>query len=111
MQPALSPTIWMLMAEYQSTAVPLESCLKYLGYATIGEANRAARDNELPVPTFLGKESKRGARMVHLTDLANHIDSQHRKATASWNAANGIEEPASVETKPRRQRGQRRPAA
>lgn len=101
-----SQTLWMLMAEYHGPTAPLADCLKHLGYGTIGEANRAALDEKLPVPTFRPRNSQRAARMVHLTDLAQHIDNEREKALASWRAANGIEEPVVQEEKSTR-RGSR----
>lgn len=93
-QPAATQTLWMLMAEFSGRpSVPLADCLHHLGYSTTGEANRAAIDNKLPVPTFRSRDSQRAPRQVHLTDLAAHIDAMQAKAAASWRAVNNITEP------------------
>lgn len=89
-----SQTLWMLMAEFDArTAVPLAECLHYLNYETIDQANRAAIEQKLPMPTFRARDTKRAPRMVLLSDIATHIDAAHEKAAASWRAANGIAEP------------------
>ena len=100
-----SNTLWMLMAEFSGRpAVTLEECKHYLGYSTVAEANRAADNNKLPVPTFRNRDSQRSKRMVHLDDIAKLIDDARQKATNSWNAANGITEPDLKDEKPKRRK-------
>ncbi len=96
-----SPTLWMLMAEFNSPVVNLSDCLHHLDYATIGEANRAAKDGKLPVPTFTSRDSKRPIRKVHLTDLADMIDTRRERGFNSWCALNGVEHKSAGEN-PRR---------
>lgn len=89
-----SPTLWMLTGEFNyRPAVPLAECLHYLNYETVDQANRAAVNQKLPVPTFRARDTKKAPRLVKLTDLADHIDATHEKAAASWRAANGMVEP------------------
>ena len=64
-----------------------DECLDHLGYSKV-EANRNAGLNRLPIPTFRLRDSQKSPRMVHLKDLAEHIDSQHAIALNDWRRMN-----------------------
>lgn len=102
-------TLWMVMAQFEGKAIiPLDDCKEMLGYKTLPEANKAECAGTLPVPAFKLREGHRVPRMIHASDLADYIDAQHAKATASWRAMNGMPElqarSAAIEPYPRRRR-------
>ncbi|WP_089083013.1 pyocin activator PrtN family protein [Aquitalea magnusonii] len=77
-------TLFLLMAQYEQPAIPLSAiCELYFGL-TAHEANRAAKLNRLPIPTFRVGTSQRAPRMVHVEDLAALIDKQRQAAMKSW---------------------------
>jgi hypothetical protein len=90
-----TPTLFMLMAEFDSRpAVPLEECLHYLGIDTKETANRMAADGKLDIPTFRTRESQKSPRMVHLSDLAEFIDNHWKPAKKTYNKVKGVEDAA-----------------
>lgn len=72
-----------LVAAYRSPIVPLaDICDSYLSLNPKTAYARAAT-NSLPVPTFrLG--SRKAPLMVHVADLAKHIDAKASSAAAEW---------------------------
>jgi hypothetical protein len=76
-----------LFKEFGEPAVPLANvCQRYLGmkYPT---ARAAANANELPFPVFRLNDSRKAPWMVHIDDLAEHIDSRRKCANESWTAS------------------------
>lgn len=72
-------TMFLLMAEYGSATVPLgQVCEKYFGMKA-ATAEKHAALGRLPIPTFRASESQKSPRMIHIQDLANHIDAQLKK--------------------------------
>lgn len=73
-------TIFLLMAEYETASIPLAVVAeKYLGMKAETAAVKAT-DGTLPIPTFRLADSNKSPRMVHLQDLAEHIDHQREIA-------------------------------
>ncbi|MCS2150757.1 pyocin activator PrtN family protein [Scandinavium manionii] len=73
-------TMFLLMAEYETPAVPLsEICEKYLGIKP-ATAEKKALLGELLLPTFRLAESQKAPRLVHLQDLAELIDLKRKEA-------------------------------
>lgn len=73
-------TIFLLMAEYETTSIPLSMIAdKYLGMKPETAAVRA-NEGALPIPTFRLADSNKSPRMIHLQDLAEFID--HRRDIA-----------------------------
>ncbi len=70
-----SPTLWMLLAQFNGQAtVSLESiCNAYFGMS-IQKAAVNAQKCTLPVPAFRMSPSQKSPWLVHLSDLALHID-------------------------------------
>ncbi|HAT42385.1 MAG TPA: pyocin activator protein PrtN [Rheinheimera sp.] len=70
-----SPTLWMLMAQFNGQAtVTLESiCNQYFGMSS-QKASVSAQKCTLPVPAFRLSSSQKSPWLVHLSDLALHID-------------------------------------
>ena len=68
-------TIFMLLAQFEKPVVPLNDiCQEYFGMGT-RTANMRARAQDLPIRAFklAGQKSD---YMVHIEDLAQHIDQQ-----------------------------------
>ena len=83
-----SQTELMLLMKYDCSPIAkLEDCLEYIGYNKV-EANRAASLDRLPIPTFRLRDSQKSPRMIHIKDLAAHIDSQREAATEDWKRMN-----------------------
>lgn len=85
-----TPTLWMLLAEFGGRpTVPLIECYHHLGYTTHTNASAAARELELPVPCFRPNNSNKGLRLIHLTDLADYIDTCAKQAREEFNKLHG----------------------
>lgn len=73
-------TVFLLMAEYETTAIPLKTiAAKYFGITNDRQLNEKARHNEFPFPIFRSGGQK-SDWMVSLQDLAEWLDSQREKA-------------------------------
>ncbi len=76
-------TFFVLMAEFGSVTIELEKiCDRYFGMCPKKADQEAAR-NRLPVPTFRAG-SQKSPRLVHLRDLAEHIDKCRQAAADEW---------------------------
>ncbi|SEG16092.1 pyocin activator PrtN family protein [Marinobacterium lutimaris] len=83
-------TLFMLMAEFDGApAVELKRCYHYLGYDTAAHAERDACERGLEVPCFRSRNSQKSKRMVHLEDLAKHIDRYAEAARDEFNKIHG----------------------
>jgi hypothetical protein len=79
----MSPTEFQLLAIHKGP-VPLdEICERYLRLSR-EEAMRQAALNQLPFPTFRLSPSRKAPILVHLSDLANHIDTSRESAKSAW---------------------------
>lgn len=79
-----SPTEFQLLALHRAAAVRLsEISENYLGMTPV-VAQRNAALNTLPFPTFRMSDSNKAPYMVKISDLAKHIDSQHKNAAEQW---------------------------
>ena len=89
-RPALqqyNSTALMLMLQYGGPTVELREICHLFGFKDPSEANRAASDGLLPVPTFKHRDSQKSPRLIHVEDLAQHIEQQRQQAAeeqASW---------------------------
>jgi hypothetical protein len=73
-----------LMSIYKAPVVPLsEICDRYFSLS-YDEAMRAAARNELPVPAFRLRDSRKAPMMVSCQALGDYIDACEEKARASW---------------------------
>lgn len=73
-------TLYFLMAEFETVTPALsEICEKYLGVKP-ATAEKKALLGELALPTFRIGESQKAPRLVHLSDLAEHIDRSRKEA-------------------------------
>lgn len=90
MKPQYTPTLWMLMAEFGGRpTVQLVECYHHLGYTSHEKAERAANDLTLPVPWFRLNNSQKSKRLVHLSDLAEYIDTCAERAREEFNKLHG----------------------
>jgi hypothetical protein len=79
----VTPTEIQLLAIHRGP-VPLEAiCETYLGMSREVAYQRAAL-NRLPFPTFRLGASQKAKLVVAASDLAAHIDEQHRCAKEAW---------------------------
>lgn len=77
-------TAFALLARFESPTVKLEDiCEEFFGMGKDKAYERAAVDG-LPVPTFRASESQKAPRLVHVDDLAKHLDDQRRVARLEW---------------------------
>jgi len=70
----MTPTEIMLLAVYRSPTVELARiCDQYLGL-NAENANKRAGLKLLPFPAFRVRDSQKAPYLVHVRDLAQHID-------------------------------------
>lgn len=77
----------MLMLQYNAAVVELRDIAYLFGFKNPAEANRAANDGNLPVPVFKQRDSQKAPYLIHVEDLATHIDNQRKQAAEerdSW---------------------------
>jgi hypothetical protein len=80
-------TVFLLMAEFNTSQIPLENiCGKYLAMSA-PEAKRKANVQRLPFPVYRG-QSQKTPHLVKVEDLAKYIDEQHSKANEDWRKMN-----------------------
>jgi len=79
-------TIFLLMAQYGGKAViPLEDvCRDYFSHLSVMKFQRKAALGELDIPVFRAERSQKGARGVHIADLADYIDRQRAAAQKEY---------------------------
>ena len=77
-------TVFLLMAEYNATDIPLESVAsKYLGIERREAYNRAARQS-LPFPAYRPGGTQKSPWVVRITDLAEYLDAARAAAQRDW---------------------------
>ncbi|END1362318.1 TPA: pyocin activator protein PrtN [Salmonella enterica subsp. arizonae] len=73
-------TLFFLMAEFETVTPALSDiCEKYLGLKP-ATAEKKALLGELTLPTFRLADSQKAPRLVHLQDLADHIEQKRKEA-------------------------------
>lgn len=80
-------TAFALLARFESPTVKLEDICKEFFGMDKEKAYERANVNELPVPTFRASESQKAPRLVHVDDLAKHLDEQRGRAREEWERA------------------------
>ncbi|PMN68390.1 pyocin activator PrtN family protein [Enterovibrio norvegicus] len=82
-------TQFALLARFESPTVALkEICIEFFGIQP-KTAEAQAKCGEFPIPTFKMRQSERSPTLVHIEDLAKHIDAQLTKARKEWASVNG----------------------
>jgi hypothetical protein len=82
-RPALnvfSQTALMLMMQHGSPIVELKSVAHLFGFNSPSEANRAANEGDLPVPVFKQRDSQKAPFLIHVEDMAMHVDKMRQVA-------------------------------
>lgn len=79
----------LLFLKFGDAVVKLQDALEYTSFKTISEANRAAKEGRLEIPTFRFTESQKAERFVSIHDLANHIDAKREEAERFNDLING----------------------
>lgn len=73
-------TLYFLMAEFDTVTPALaDICEKYLGMKPRTAEDKAAI-GKLPIPTFRLGDTQKAPRLVHLEDLAHHIEKMRDQA-------------------------------
>jgi hypothetical protein len=84
----MNSTYFALMSEFGSGTVPLtEVCEKYFGLNE-AQAQRRARNHQLPLSTFRGAKSQKSPILVNISDLAKHLDHMRSVAEKEFIAVN-----------------------
>ncbi|TQS73974.1 Pyocin activator protein PrtN [Rhodobacteraceae bacterium] len=75
-------TVWLLMAQYDGRAmVSAETvCKDFFAPLTLPVFLRKAGSGEIELPLVRMERSQKGAKMVHLSDLAAYIDAKAEEA-------------------------------
>lgn len=81
-------TQFALLARYESPTIPLKQiCEEFFGIKP-KTAEAQAKCGEFPIPTFKMRNSERSPTLVHIDDLAKHIDTQLAAARKEWASVN-----------------------
>ncbi|ECJ3939271.1 pyocin activator protein PrtN [Salmonella enterica subsp. salamae] len=73
-------TLYFLMAEFETVTPTLADISeKYLGMKPRTAEDKAAL-GRLPIPTFRLGDTQKAPRLVHLEDLAHHIDKMREES-------------------------------
>ena len=80
----MTKTEQMLLEVHKSPALPLEDICDAYFNLNPHSARVAANAHALGVPTFRLRESNKAPFMVHLSDLAEYIDTRAAQSRAEW---------------------------
>ncbi|SPZ22153.1 Pyocin activator protein PrtN [Providencia rettgeri] len=72
-------TVFLLMAEFETSQIPLSVVAEKFLNLTPSYADRQATLGKLPFPTYRD-DSQKAPRMVHISDLAEWIDKRRSEA-------------------------------
>lgn len=82
-------TAFILMAQYERAVIPAETvCRDYFAPLTLPVFLRKIGDGSINLPLIRMEESQKGARGVHVSDLAAYID---RKRAAALKEAKSLQ--------------------
>ena len=72
-------TTFLLLAEFDTATIALSDVAeRYFGMKPSIAENKAAI-GQFPVPTFRASDSQKAPRLIHIQDLAEHLDKQRQK--------------------------------
>lgn len=77
-------TVFLLMAEFETSQIPLSVVAEKFLNLTPSYADRQAALGKLPFPTYRDN-SQKAPRMVHISDLAEWIDKQRELSKVEFN--------------------------
>lgn len=79
----MASTLFLLMAEFGQTDIPLETvAAKYLALDSV-RAKRDAAAQRLPFPVYRAG-SQKSPWLVRVTDLADYLDRERNEAARDW---------------------------
>lgn len=78
-------TLFLVMAEFETTEIPLEKLCDQFGME-LPQAKRKAAAHELPVPFY--KKTSKGGYFCSAHDWANYLDNAQIAARTEWNRIN-----------------------
>jgi hypothetical protein len=81
-------TEYALLARFESPTVPLSEISKEFFGITPKTAEQQAKAGALPIPTCKLRDSERSPTLVHINDLATHIDRKMLASREIWQSAN-----------------------
>ncbi len=81
-------TVFLLMAEFETSQIPLAVVAKKFLNMTESYADKKANLGELPFPVYRDTTSQKSIRMVHVIDLAEWIDKERCSAKSEFNKIN-----------------------
>ncbi|WP_187650766.1 pyocin activator PrtN family protein [Xenorhabdus indica] len=73
-------TAFLLLAEFETSQIPLSSIAERYLSMSPGTAERKANEGKLNIPTYKLTDSQKSPRIVHVNDLAAYIDKQRELA-------------------------------
>ncbi|KLU14098.1 MULTISPECIES: pyocin activator PrtN family protein [Xenorhabdus] len=73
-------TTFLLMAEFETSQIPLSAIAERYLKMSPGTAERKANEGKLNIPTYKLTDSQKSPRIVHVNDLAAYIDEQRELA-------------------------------
>ena len=73
-------TLSLLFLKFGDAVIKLQDALEYTSFKTISEANRAAKEGRLEIPSFRFTDSQKAERFVSIHDLAAHIDAKREES-------------------------------
>lgn len=74
-------TVFLLMAQFEKVAIPLEAVRKeFFGGMTDVAFKRCLSDGRIKLPVARASDSQKSERFVHVADLAAYIDERRDQA-------------------------------
>lgn len=85
-------TAFILMAQYNGRAIiPLDQiCKDYFTHLTTDMFQRKVMAGQIKIPITRLESSQKSARGIHITDLAEYLDSQRAAALKEQNQLNSF---------------------
>ena len=78
-------TVFLLLAEFGTTTIPLADVSEKYFRLKPSTAEKKASMGEFALPTFRASDSQKAPRMIHVQDLAEHLDKQRQKGIELFN--------------------------
>lgn len=79
-------TVFLLMAAYETSEIPLEEVCEDIFGLSPEVAKRRAAVQGLPVPVYKGNKSQKGKWLISADDLGKYLDEQKAEARQMFNA-------------------------
>jgi hypothetical protein len=80
-------TLMMLMARHEAPVISAETvCKEYFAGMHMSVFLRKISEGKIPLPLIRMEDSQKGAKMIHLNDLAAYIDAKRDAAAKELKA-------------------------